>query len=107
MARKGKKGKGCKRSLLSVVALFLAVGLFGILSPSPVKAGEVAEEVHKQVVDFGSSGGLFVTNQKQDKADEANYQGVRVRNFGGIVIVNQRHSDKDVMDVVTKDKKNK
>lgn len=62
-------------------------------------ASEITEELHKQLVEIESSGGIFIGNQKQDKA-KASTQGISIKNTGGIVVINQRNSDKDIVDKI-------
>ena len=88
-----------KRILICCLASLVCMTAY--IQGNQANASEIADEIHKQLVEIEASGGIFVGNQKQDDAKKST-QGISIKNTGGIVIINQRNSDKDILDKVDK-----
>lgn len=88
-----------KRILIYCLASVVCIATY--IQGNQACASEIADEIHKQLVEIEASGGIFVGNQKQDDAKKST-QGISIKNTGGIVIINQRNSDKDILDKVDK-----
>lgn len=88
---KGKKKKGCKKAVLS--ALALCVLCVGLNSAVQVNAEETAAPEHKQKVTVDKSGGFIIKSQRQAKSKNST-QEATVTKSGGFVIIIQRNINK-------------